>query len=118
MSQASFYSTSMRWGVGGDGVMLHDSLSRGRVTAGGVNYPVPGGMIETAENLRRDYTDDPGKIYRLRFFCLGDEYRFWGLADGRFHLVWKTDRSWAGTCRQLRVTLSDGTTHTAKFSYR
>jgi len=38
--------------------------------------------------------------------------------DGRFHLVWKTDKSWAGTCRQLRVTLSDGTTHTATFSYR
>ena len=28
---------------------------RGRVTAGGDNYPVPGGMIETAENLRREY---------------------------------------------------------------
>jgi acetyl-CoA C-acetyltransferase len=25
------------------------------VTAGGVNHPVPGGMIETAENLRRQY---------------------------------------------------------------
>ncbi len=56
MSNASFYSTSMRWGAkAGPGVMLHDSLARGRVTAGGVNFPVPGGMIETAENLRRDY---------------------------------------------------------------
>jgi len=35
--------------------MLHDSLARGRVTAGGDHYPVPGGMIETAENLRREY---------------------------------------------------------------
>jgi acetyl-CoA C-acetyltransferase len=57
MSNASFYSTSMRWGVkAGPGVMLHDSLARGRVTAGGENYPVPGGMIETAENLRREYS--------------------------------------------------------------
>jgi len=39
-----------------DDVVLHDALSRGRVTAGGVNFPVPGGMIETAENLRRDYS--------------------------------------------------------------
>ena len=54
MSNASFYSTSMRWGAGG-GVMLHDSLARGRVTAGGIHHPVPGGMLETAENLRRDY---------------------------------------------------------------
>lgn len=55
MSQAAFYSTDMRWGAGGEGVMLHDSLQRGRVTAGGVNHPVPGGMLETAENVRRDY---------------------------------------------------------------
>lgn len=34
---------------------FEDALSRGRVTAGGVHYPVPGGMLETAENLRRDY---------------------------------------------------------------
>ncbi|MGD9526895.1 MAG: acetyl-CoA C-acyltransferase, partial [Pseudonocardia sp.] len=33
----------------------HDSLSRGRVTAGGERFPVPGGMLETAENLRREY---------------------------------------------------------------
>jgi acetyl-CoA C-acetyltransferase len=57
MSNASFYSTAMRWGVkGGPGVMLHDSLARGRVTAGGDNFPVPGGMIETAENLRKEYS--------------------------------------------------------------
>jgi acetyl-CoA C-acetyltransferase len=56
MSNASFYTTAMRWGVKGDGVMLNDTLARGRVTAGGRFYPVPGGMIETAENLRRDYS--------------------------------------------------------------
>jgi acetyl-CoA acetyltransferase len=31
------------------------ALARGRVTAGGRDYPVPGGMLETAENLRREY---------------------------------------------------------------
>jgi acetyl-CoA C-acetyltransferase len=57
MSNAAFYSTSMRWGAkGAGGVMLHDALARGRVTAGGVNHPVPGGMLETAENLRREYS--------------------------------------------------------------
>jgi acetyl-CoA C-acetyltransferase len=56
MSSAPFYSTAMRWGArSGPGVLLNDALARGRVTAGGVNFPVPGGMIETAENLRRDY---------------------------------------------------------------
>ena len=37
--------------------------------------------------LKREYTDDPGKVQRVRFFCLGDEYRFWSLFGGRFHLV-------------------------------
>jgi acetyl-CoA C-acetyltransferase len=56
MSNAPFYSTAMRWGAkAGPGVMLHDALARGRVTAGGINFPVPGGMLETAENVRRDY---------------------------------------------------------------
>ena len=40
MSNAPFYSTAMRWGTGaGPGVMLHDALSRGRVTAGGRQLP-------------------------------------------------------------------------------
>ena len=34
---------------------VHDGLARGRTTAGGCDYPVPGGMMETAENLRRQY---------------------------------------------------------------
>jgi acetyl-CoA C-acetyltransferase len=55
MSSAAFFSTRMRWGVRGDGVELHDSLARGRTTAGGVHFPVPGGMLETAENLRAEY---------------------------------------------------------------
>ena len=55
MSQAEFYTTGVRWGVRGGETALHDRLARGRVTAGGQHYPVPGGMLETAENLRREY---------------------------------------------------------------
>ncbi len=55
MSQAEFYSTRLRWGVKGGAVRLEDRLERARVSAGGVNHPVPGGMLETAENVRRDY---------------------------------------------------------------
>lgn len=56
MSNASFFTHEGRYGAKAGGMMLHDSLTRGRVTAGGKNFPVPGGMIETAENLRRDYS--------------------------------------------------------------
>lgn len=55
MSNVAFYSTDMRWGGARNGVQVHDGLARGRTTAGGRNYPVPGGMLETAENLRRRY---------------------------------------------------------------
>src|SRR5262249_44973098 len=46
MSQTELYSTTLRWGARSGGAMLEDRLVRGRVTAGGANYPVPGGMIE------------------------------------------------------------------------
>lgn len=56
MSRAPFYNVESRWGVkGGTGIMLDDGLTKGRLTAGGEKHPVPGGMIETAENLRREY---------------------------------------------------------------
>ncbi|GAC53989.1 acetyl-CoA C-acetyltransferase [Gordonia amicalis] len=55
MSNASFYSVDMRWGGARTGIAMHDSLVRARSTAGGKHYPVPGGMIETAENLRKEY---------------------------------------------------------------
>jgi hypothetical protein len=38
-------------------------------------------------------------------------------ASDQYKYVWKTDSAWAGTCRQLTVTLSDGTTHTTKFKF-
>jgi len=55
MSNVVFHSTDMRWGGSRGGITVHDALARGRTTAGGKDYPVPGGMLETAENLRRQY---------------------------------------------------------------
>lgn len=55
MSQVELYAPTLRWGSGGADVVLHDRLTRARITSGGRNHPVPGGMLETAENLRREY---------------------------------------------------------------
>jgi acetyl-CoA C-acetyltransferase len=55
MSNVAFYSTDMRWGGARGGITVHDGLARGRTTAGGRHHPVPRGMLETAENLRRQY---------------------------------------------------------------
>ncbi|MDN5799577.1 MAG: acetyl-CoA C-acyltransferase, partial [Corynebacterium casei] len=46
---------SIRWGVKGGDMQLRDRLAEARETAGGKNHPIPGGMIETAENVRREY---------------------------------------------------------------
>ncbi|MBB1049440.1 acetyl-CoA C-acetyltransferase, partial [Dietzia cercidiphylli] len=57
MSQVEFYATpSPRWGIKGDGVSLVDRLGRARTTVGGRSHVIDGGMIETAENLRREYS--------------------------------------------------------------
>ncbi|RZT28037.1 acetyl-CoA C-acetyltransferase [Kribbella sp. VKM Ac-2569] len=54
MSQVEHYALGLRTGVRGN-VELNDRLIRARETAGGKYHPVPGGMLETAENVRREY---------------------------------------------------------------
>jgi peptide/nickel transport system permease protein len=54
------------------------------------------------ENLKREYTPALNKIQRVRYFCGGDKYKFWGLFEARLHLIcpaeggtlylWGTDR--------------------------
>lgn len=46
----------IRWGAKGGTMELKDRLQEGREQAGGKHHPIPGGMIETAENLREEYS--------------------------------------------------------------
>jgi peptide/nickel transport system permease protein len=39
------------------------------------------------ENLQRVYTPDTSKVERLRFFCSGEPYLFWGMIPSSFHFV-------------------------------
>jgi acetyl-CoA C-acetyltransferase len=55
MSNVEHYALGLRTGVKQGGIQLMDRLDRARETAGGTTHPVTGGMIETAENLRRAY---------------------------------------------------------------
>jgi peptide/nickel transport system permease protein len=38
------------------------------------------------DNLKREYTDNTKDVQKLRFFCRGDAYKFWGLIPGDIHL--------------------------------
>ncbi|MCU1408137.1 MAG: catF [Microbacteriaceae bacterium] len=84
MSQAPIYTVDSRWGLSGTaGVLLRDALGRARETAGGVHYPVPGGMIETAENLRRDYSIERSEQDALAVRSQQRAAR--AVAEGRFN---------------------------------
>jgi acetyl-CoA C-acetyltransferase len=56
MSNAEYYTTDMRGGARAGSVTMHDRLARGRVMSQPVSrFGVISGMIETADNLARDY---------------------------------------------------------------
>lgn len=44
-------------------------------------------MTLDMDTLRRVYVDDVNKVEKIRFFCSGDSYRFWGLFESDNHLV-------------------------------
>ncbi|TMV45579.1 ABC transporter permease, partial [Thioclava sp. BHET1] len=43
-------------------------------------------MTLDMDTLRRVYTDIPDKVEKIRFFCQGDSYNFWGFLPGNIHL--------------------------------
>ncbi|WP_430905321.1 hypothetical protein, partial [Maribacter flavus] len=38
------------------------------------------------ETLQWVFTENTDDVQRIRFFCRGDSYEFWGLFDADFHL--------------------------------
>ncbi|WP_119303087.1 ABC transporter permease [Dongia deserti] len=38
-------------------------------------------------NLKRTFTENPEKPLKIRFFCRGDRYNWWGVVPGDLHLV-------------------------------
>ncbi|MBZ9850360.1 ABC transporter permease [Mesorhizobium sp. CA14] len=61
------------------------------------------------ETLKRNYMDRQDDIQRIRFFCKGDRYLFWGLIEGDRHLVCPAENGQlflAGTDRLGRDVLS------------
>jgi len=60
-------------------------------------------------NKQRLYSENRKKVQPLRFFCLGDSYKFMGWFEGRFHLVCPAEKGafyFLGTDRLGRDVLS------------
>lgn len=88
-------SVPIKFGLGGYRGM--DIFAAGSPASGKV--PCTGGQLDPVEEV-----DTPGAS-GLTYDAGSDTY----------HYVWKTQRSWAGTCRTLVVTLADGSSHHAQF---
>lgn len=66
-------------------------------------------MTLDMDTLKRNYTEKQDDVQRIRFFCKGDSYRFWGLIEGDRHLVCPAENGQlflAGTDRLGRDVLS------------
>jgi len=48
----------------------------------------------------------------------GNSVLTYDAASDRYQLNWKTKKVWAGSCRELALTLMDGSTHTTRVSFR
>jgi hypothetical protein len=72
-------------------------------------YPVSQGMAcpsaAQPDNIEQTVT---ASTSGLQYDATTDTYTY----------VWKTQKSWAGTCRQLIVRLDDGTDHIANFQFK
>lgn len=82
MSQSEHYVLGARFGMRGDQQPLWDRIARGRITSGGRNHPVHGGMLETAENLRREFNIPRDAQDELAYESHNKAAR--AQADGRF----------------------------------
>jgi hypothetical protein len=60
-----------------------------------------------------DYGEDP-----IETVTSGGSGLSYDVAADQYIYVWKTEKSWAGTCRQLVVKLADGSLHAANFKFK
>lgn len=62
-------------------------------------------------------TNDPG-VDIVETLTAGGSSLSYSASSDQYNYVWKTESSWAGTCRQLVVTLNDGSIHVANFKFK
>jgi peptide/nickel transport system permease protein len=66
-------------------------------------------MTLDMDTLKRNYIEKRDDVQRIRFFCKGDSYRFWGVVEGDRHFVCPAENGQlflAGTDRLGRDVLS------------
>jgi len=62
-------------------------------------------------------SSDPATLLEETVTAGGSSLSYDPVSD-QYIYVWKTEAGWAGTCRQLVVTLNDGSVHRANFKFK
>jgi hypothetical protein len=91
----------VKWRVQMDGSAVSDPESFVSLSSVKVNCGTLDGASDLIEEVAP--TNSSGLIYQN---------------DGYWQFNWKTVKSWAGSCRIMTVELSDGTTHSASFTFK
>jgi hypothetical protein len=91
----------VKWRVLLDGSPVSDPASFSSLSSVKVNCGTLDGATDAIEETAP--TNSSGLIYQ---------------GDGYWQFNWKTVKTWSGTCRIMTVELSDGSTHTAAFSFK
>lgn len=90
----------MRWRLTLDGQPVADPAAITGLTS--TQVACPAAAIEDSP-VEETSTSKSGLVYQ---------------DDGNWQFNWATDRAWAKTCREFRLTLGDGSVHTALFRFR
>ena len=80
----------------------------------GLNIMAPDYPVSVSLNCN---TSDPG-VDVVETLTAGNSSLSYDPATNQYTYVWKTESSWAGTCRQLIIKLCDGTEHKANFKFK
>lgn len=74
-------------------------------------YPTSAKVTEFADTL-------PSDAIEITISTAGNSNLSYDAATDQYTYVWKTEKTWSGTCRQLIVKLKDGTVHILNFKFK
>jgi len=119
-SRSVTYSVQYRWTGFADPV--NDPPTVNSVRAGG-NVPVAFSLsgnqgLTAVKSVTSDVIacDSAAPVEAIKTTGAGGNSGLqYDASSDQYTSIWKTERVWAGTCRQLQVALADGTSHQASF---
>ena len=77
------------------------------------------GILSTTQSIKIDCDSlDSDSVTILDTVTAGNSSLTYDETSDQYNYVWKTVKNWGGSCRQLRLTFTDGTTQVANFQLK